>query len=156
MISNPQTACPCCSNRPYQECCGPMHAGAPASNPQALMRSRYSAYCLGLIDYLVTTTLPSQQSQLDVTAMTRWSRESTWLGLEVENTMDDGSDRAQVTFVAHWTDPDGSRHQHRECSDFIRKASKWYFADPNHRADIGRNAPCPCGSGKKYKRCCAP
>ncbi len=20
---------------------------------------------------------------------------------------------------------------------------------------IGRNAPCPCGSGKKYKRCCA-
>lgn len=156
MTAPMQTACPCCSNRSYEECCGPLHAGLPAGNPQALMRSRYGAYCLGLIEYLVTTTLPSQQAQLDVIAMTRWSRESTWLKLHVEDTIDNDSDQAQVTFVAHWMDPDGTQHQHRECSDFIRKTGKWYFVDPNYRPDTGRNTPCPCGSGKKYKRCCAP
>jgi SEC-C motif-containing protein len=119
------------------------------------MRSRYSAYCLGLIDYLVNTTLPSQQAELDVNSMTRWSHESTWLCLEIESATGDGADHAQVIFIAHWADPDGSRHKHRECSDFVRKSSKWYFVDPNHRTDTGRNAPCPCGSGKKFKRCCA-
>ena len=24
----------------------------------------------------------------------------------------------------------------------------------HHEADVGRNDPCPCGSGKKYKKCC--
>lgn len=119
------------------------------------MRSRYCAYCLGLIDYLIATTLPAQQAQLDIAAMTQWSQASEWLGLEIEKTVEIGADRAQVTFTAHWTDPDGSRRQHLECSDFVRKDRRWYFIDPNHQPSIGRNTPCPCGSGKKFKRCCA-
>ncbi len=118
------------------------------------MRSRYTAYSLGLIDYLVATTLPAQQAQLDLAAMMKWSRESSWLGLDLETATDNSSDRAQVTFTAHWADPDGSRHQHRERSDFVRQAGQWYFIDPNHRPATGRNTPCPCGSGKKFKRCC--
>ena len=47
------------------------------------MRSRYSAYVLGLIDYLVATTLPAQQAQLDRRSMEEWSRQSRWLGLQV-------------------------------------------------------------------------
>lgn len=146
--------CPCGNDLPYDACCGPTHRGRPAASAEALMRSRYTAYCLGLIDYLVATTLPTQQSQLDVAAMAKWSRESNWLGLELEQATDTGNDRAQVTFTAHWADPDGSRHQHQEHSDFVRKAGQWYFIDPNHRPEAGRNTPCPCGSGKKFKRCC--
>ena len=119
------------------------------------MRSRYCAYVYGLIDYLVATTLPGQQAQLDVPAMERWSRESTWLGLQVEETGATGKDQAQVVFTASWRDPDGSQHRHRERSDFVRKQGRWYFIDPNSQNHVGRNAPCPCGSGRKYKRCCA-
>lgn len=147
--------CPCGSHQPYANCCGPFHHGLPAASAELLMRSRYCAYCLGLIDYLIATTLPAQQAQLDITAMTQWSQESEWLGLEIERTAEIGADRAQVTFTAHWADPDGSRRQHRECSDFVRKDRRWYFIDPNHQPAIGRNTPCPCGSGLKFKRCCA-
>ena len=147
--------CPCGSALLYPDCCGRLHSGQPAETAEQLMRSRYCAYTLGLIDYLVNTTLPAQQARLDVAAMAQWSRESSWLGLQVEAAAGRGNDQAQVTFTARWRDPDGSPQQHRECSDFVRKEGRWYFIDPNHRDDSGRNAPCPCGSGKKYKRCCA-
>ena len=49
------------------------------------MRSRYSAYALGLVDYLRDTTLPAQQAGLDLDGIRAWSHGSTWLGLEVEN-----------------------------------------------------------------------
>lgn len=119
------------------------------------MRSRYSAYTLGLIDYLVATTLPAQQAQLDRRAMGEWSHNSRWLGLTVEQ--EDPAttaNRTQVTFTARWADPDGSQHGHRECSDFCKLGERWYFIDPNHPLDSGRNDPCPCGSGRKFKQCC--
>lgn len=119
------------------------------------MRSRYSAYTLGLIDYLVATTLPAQQAQLDRRAMGEWSHNSRWLGLTVEQ--EDPAttaNRTQVTFTARWADPDGSQHSHRECSDFCKLGERWYFIDPNHPLDSGRNDPCPCGSGRKFKQCC--
>jgi SEC-C motif domain protein len=120
------------------------------------MRSRYSAYAMGLIDYLVATTLPAQQAALDRQAMRSWSEQSRWLGLEVEAARGSERDeRGEVTFVASWADPDGSRHSHRECSSFRRVAGRWYFIDRNHPLTTGRNLPCPCGSGRKFKHCCA-
>src|ERR1041385_6225975 len=48
--------CPCCSKLRYQECCRPLHrAEAMAATPEALMRSRYAAFALGLGAYLVDT-----------------------------------------------------------------------------------------------------
>lgn len=118
------------------------------------MRSRYCAYTLGLIDYLVNTTLPAQQEGLDRAAIAQWSRESSWLGLDVERAEPASGDRAQVTFVAHWADPDGRQHSHRECSDFVRRHERWYFVEPGRSVRAGRNEPCPCGSGRKFKQCC--
>jgi len=66
-----------------------------------------------------------------------------------------GASNAQVTFVARWQDPDGSAQSHRECSDFRLIAGRWYFLDPNHPFKAGRNESCPCGSGRKFKQCCA-
>lgn len=155
MISS-QDACPCGRAQTYADCCQPLHHGTAAQSAERLMRSRYSAYTLGLIDYLVATTLPAQQGLLEVEQMRLWSEQSQWQGLSVEQVADGaGSDRAQVTFVARWADPDGSQQSHRECSDFKRLGERWYFIDPNHAIKAGRNEPCPCGSGRKFKQCCA-
>ena len=155
-IINSQEDCPCGSSQTYAACCQPLHHGAPAAGAEQLMRSRYSAYTLGLIDYLTATTLPAQQALLEIEHMRLWSEQSQWLGLSIEQVADGaGSNRAQVTFVARWADPDGSQQSHRECSEFKRIDQRWYFIDPNHLIKAGRNEPCPCGSGRKFKQCCA-
>ena len=145
--------CPCGSGIALDDCCGKWHQGQPAPSAEWLMRSRYSAYTLGLIDYLVATTLPAQQAALDRDSMRAWSLGSTWLGLEVE-----GSElidtHAFVTFTARWHDGDGE-HRHRERSAFVQQAGRWYFIDPTVPLKAGRNDPCPCGSGQKFKKCCA-
>lgn len=150
-------SCPCGSGDALQDCCGRYHAGTPAPSATALMRSRYSAYALGLIDYLVTSTLPAQQAGLDCDAMRHWSHGSTWLGLDVEEqTLPSGKpEHAMVTFTARWHDGTGE-HAHRERSAFVQQANHWYFIDPTVPLNAGRNDPCPCGSGLKFKKCCAP
>lgn len=50
--------CPCCSGKPYSECCKPYHDGLAAPTALALMRSRYSAYALENADYIIQTTHP--------------------------------------------------------------------------------------------------
>ncbi|MEX6503161.1 YchJ family protein [Pseudomonas zhanjiangensis] len=154
---NPATLdCPCGSGEKLPDCCGRYHAGTAAPDAQALMRSRYSAYALGLIDYLLATTLPAQQAGLDREAIKRWSTQSQWLGLQVESSeeLDGQPPHARVTFTAHWRDNDGEHH-HRERSAFVQRDNHWYFIDPTVSLNPGRNDPCPCGSGQKLKRCCA-
>ncbi len=53
-----------------------------------------------------------------------------------------------------WHDGQGE-HTHRECSAFVQHAGRWYFIDPTVPLKAGRNDPCPCGSGEKFKKCCA-
>ena len=67
-----EPSCPCGSGLPLASCCAPLHQGMPASSSEALMRSRYSAYVLGNIDYLVASTLPAQQTGLDRDSMQSW------------------------------------------------------------------------------------
>ncbi len=120
------------------------------------MRSRYSAYVLGLIDYLVDTTLPAQTNALDRESISQWSAQSTWLGLEVESADVFGGkpQHAFVTFIARWHDSAGE-HSHRERSAFVQNQGRWYFIDPTVTFKAGRNDPCPCGSEHKFKKCCA-
>ncbi|HHX35119.1 MAG TPA: YchJ family protein [Gammaproteobacteria bacterium] len=150
------STCPCNPNMTYQECCGRYHAGATPNTAQALMRARYSAYALQNIEFIKSTTLPAQQTQLDLAAIAQWSQDSQWLGLEVigETTHSDQR-HATVEFIAHWHDAQG-RHQHQESSLFIKPDTHWYFYDPNVPLQAERNAPCPCGSQLKFKKCCAP
>jgi SEC-C motif-containing protein len=120
------------------------------------MRSRYSAYVLGQIDYLLATTLPAQQPALDCEAIVHWSAQSTWLGLEVEAAQVFGGqpEHAFVSFTARWHDLAGE-HCHRERSSFVQNQGRWYFIDPTVPLQAGRNEGCPCGSGQKFKKCCA-
>lgn len=120
------------------------------------MRSRYSAYVLGQIDYLIETTLPAQQSGLDRAAISAWSLHSTWLGLEVlgSELLGGQPEHAWVSFTARWHDAQGE-HAHSERSAFVQREGRWYFLDPTVKLQATRNDPCPCGSGQKFKKCCA-
>ena len=119
------SACPCDPSRSYAACCGPLHAGAPAADAQALMRSRYSAYVLGLQDYLLASWHPSTRpATLDLDpAATRW------LGLEVKRHRADGNDAATVEFVARYRVGGGSAVRLHEVSRFLREDGRWYYLD---------------------------
>ena len=148
--------CPCASGQLLSECCERLHAGAPAPSAEALMRSRYSAYVLGRIDYLIATTLPVQQSGIDRSAIEEWSLQSKWLGLTIlgSEPATDPFGHARVTFSARWEDAEGL-HEHQECSVFVQRNGRWLFIDPGIPLRAGRNDPCPCGSGGKFKKCCS-
>ncbi|MEC7118597.1 MAG: YchJ family protein [Pseudomonadota bacterium] len=148
-------ACPCQSGQHYAQCCQPLHQGTRAEHAEHLMRSRYSAYSMGRIDYIVATTLPIQQAHLAREAIEQWSQSSQWQGLTVhQHQLGHDADHAWVEFTAHWQDSSG-QHQHRERSAFVRVDGQWYFIDPNHPLHTGRNDPCPCGRPAKFKKCCA-
>jgi len=146
------TACPCGSGRLLAQCCGRHHAGEPAPTPEALMRSRYSAFALGLTDYLLATWHPSTRpAQLPADDATEWKR------LEVLDSGEEG-DRGRVHFRA--TFREGGRWALlEEHSRFVHEDGQWLYLDGDsavHRLKPGRNAPCPCGSGRKFKACCGP
>jgi SEC-C motif-containing protein len=158
----PDGECPCGAGRPLARCCGPFLDGAPATTALALMRSRYTAYVRGAIDYLIETHAEETRGGVDREAIARWSRETRWLGLEIVATERGGEadDDGVVEFIARGTTR-GAAFAQRERSRFRRAGGRWYYVDgkvggePARRAQAaGRNEPCPCGSGMKYKRCC--
>jgi SEC-C motif-containing protein len=135
--------------------------GVPATTARALMRSRYTAYVRGAIDYLIETHDPAGRGSLDRAGITAWSRQTEWLRLEIVDIVRGGEydDDGVVEFIAHGRTR-GEPFAHRERSLFKRRDGRWYYVDGSHpqeparaSASVGRNDPCPCGSGMKYKRC---
>ena len=120
------TPCPCKPSAAYADCCQPLHEGAPAETAEALMRSRYSAYVLGLRDYLVGTWHPSTRPvpfELDATPGLRW------LGLEVRRHAQLGDDRAVVEFVARYKPGGAPAVRLHEISRFSRVDGRWLYVD---------------------------
>lgn len=158
-------ACPCSSGSDRSACCGPYLSGeARPPTAEALMRSRYSAYVEGAIPYLMATIHPLARDEEDEEEARRWSRKSEWLGLEVTEVEEGGEDdaRGEVEFVARYV-TDGREVAHHERATFLREKGRWYFASGETPGPetfvregprVGRNDPCPCGSGKKHKKCC--
>jgi SEC-C motif-containing protein len=123
------------------------------------MRSRYTAYVRGAIDYLLATHDATTRSSVDRDGVARWSRETKWLGLEIVTTERGGEadDDGIVEFIARG-ETNGVAFAQRERSRFRRVAGRWFYVDgkavsERREAAPGRNDPCPCGSGMKYKRC---
>lgn len=144
--------CPCGSEREYDACCGPLHGGAKASSPEALMRSRYSAFALELSDYLLASwDERTRPAELELQPDTHWYR------LEIKDAGEQGDD-GFVRFSAYFRE--GKEWLRlSELSRFQRAADGfWRYLDGNadfRRWSPGRNDDCPCGSGKKFKKCCA-
>ena len=159
------SGCHCVSGRPYEACCAPYISGeAIPPTAEALMRSRYSAYVENAIDYLGETLHPDHRHDWDRDATRRWSEGAQWLALEIVDAppVQPDEDEAWVEFIATF-DEGGKVQKHHERSRFARHRGRWYYVDGQlpkpqtlrHEAPrVGRNDPCPCGSGKKYKKCC--
>ena len=160
-----EDTCPCNSGKTFGECCGPVIAGtAKAETAEALMRARYSSYVTGDIGFLKTSATKAVQEEFDEQASKAWSATARWHGLEILRTERGGAgdDDGVVEFRALYT-ANGEFCNHHEISQFVREPDGWRFADgelvgetPITREEpkVGRNDPCPCGSGKKYKKCC--
>ena len=117
--------CPCGKPLAYEDCCGRYHAGTPAPDAEALMRSRYSAYVLGLEPYLLSTWHPTTRP--DSLGLTT-DPAPKWLGLEVKRHEPTGPDSAIVEFVARYK-VGGRAHRLHESSRFVREDGRWFYVD---------------------------
>lgn len=156
--------CPCGSNKQFNECCE-LYLSKKQNAPtaEATMRARYSAFVVGDIDYIKSTFNPSELDQFVEEDVKRWSSESTWDGLVVKNIElgQESDNNGVVEFIAKYS-VGGVQQEHHEVAQFEKIDGLWYFMDgkvvgsavKRTAPKVGRNEPCPCGSGKKYKKCC--
>lgn len=148
--------CPCGSGRAYEACCGRYHRGETPPTAEALMRSRYSAFALGETGYLAATARePGTEEEIR-----RSCDALAFLRLEVGETTGGGTedDTGTVAFTV-WFREGGKLGALRERSRFEREQGRWIYLDGDAcwsgaEEVTGRNDPCPCGSGKKFKKCC--
>jgi SEC-C motif-containing protein len=157
--------CPCGSGAAFAACCRPVITGErQARTPEELMRARYSAYATSEIDFLLASLHPDERSDFDAKSTRAWAERAQWRGLTILATSGGGPDdeEGEVEFVAAY-DEKGVRQEHHELATFKRAGGAWYFENgrtPSVKQvvrdapKIGRNEPCPCGSGKKHKKCC--
>ena len=118
--------CPCESGRMYTVCCGELHAGRVlAQTPLELMRSRYSAFALGSVDYLIESWHPeTRPASLVVDESQRW------IGLKIKTVSHGGTDEDEgsVEFVARYK-VQGKAYRLHENSRFRRLGGRWYYLD---------------------------
>ncbi|MGK7889599.1 MAG: YchJ family protein [Leptolyngbyaceae cyanobacterium] len=157
MVQASPTSCPCGSGLSLADCCAPYIRGqATAPTAEALMRSRYTAYCLGNIDYLIQTHHPTRRSPDSRRTLTVNVNHITWLSLTVLKTeAGTSADKTGVVeFVAVYQE-NGEMAQLHERSRFLQQRGRWFYLDGNLLPPIQpkRNEPCWCGSHKKFKQC---
>lgn len=156
--------CPCDKKLPYAECCEPVIRGKKAAATAAdLMRARYSAFVKQEIDFILGSVMPARKADLDRKETEEWSKNTDWAGLEILRTEkgEAGDETGVVEFQAKFN-VDGELKAHHEIATFEKVQGHWLFDDGRppgvvtfrHEGPrVGRNDPCHCGSGKKFKKC---
>lgn len=119
--------CPCESGKPYAQCCEPFHQGLAAPTPEALMRSRYSAYVLRLSLYLLATWHTSTRPRIDELDLGTGS--TRWLGLKILRSEQTSPDEGSVEFVARFRNGGAPAVRLHEVSRFVRENGVWYYVD---------------------------
>lgn len=127
---NPNSGCPCHSGAKYKRCCRPFHQGGAPPTAEALMRSRYAAYALGLVDYVLATTHPEGPNWEDDRAewaagVAAFSQSTGFDGLEILSG-GEGEGEAFVTFRAGLS-KDGEDASFTERSRFLREDGRWLY-----------------------------
>lgn len=120
------------------------------------MRSRYSAYFLKNIDYLVNTHHPTKRELNSRQQITATANSVTWLGLTIIATEagQPEDETGMVEFVALFKESNRVTQLH-ERSRFLKEKGKWFYLDGAMLPSLQpkRNEPCWCNSGKKFKQC---
>ena len=152
--------CLCGSGIEYEQCCGLFHSGdkLPAT-AEALMRSRFTAYALDKTDYILATWDASVQPEKINFA----DENLDWQRLKIIDTKKGGinDSKGVVEFKAFYLN-NGEAYMLHEISRFTKSNGRWFYVDGVikkvgkiiQQSNQGKNAPCVCGSGKKFKRCC--
>ena len=165
--------CPCGSVFPYTDCCGLLiRDSTVADTAEDLMRSRYTAHVVEEWDYLVKTRRADERKDLKDLAIANEGVE--WKKLEVFNSHKGGSgdDEGEVTYSATF-EKNGKTETLKETAIFVKEEGRWVYCGERSQpkitppkvsrsgkpfvrseAKVGRNDPCSCGSGKKFKKCC--
>ncbi len=143
--------CICGERKEFDDCCGAIISGKrKAKNSWELMRSRYSAYVRGDGAYLVLSTVKENRYEDDASLIEEFSAKNEWLKLDILNISED-----TVEFKAYYKEGEDIKILH-EKSNFIIEDGEWRYKDGAlYNTKVQRNESCPCGSGKKYKKCCA-
>lgn len=147
--------CPCESGRTYDECCKPYLSGLNLpKTPEALMRSRYTAYSQANIDYIQQTMRGPALINFNPQAAYQWAVQAKWLGLKVVSAPTPSAQAkiGFVEFIASFLEQNQRKIIH-ERSEFHFLEGRWFYVTGN-TPKVNLNASCPCGSGKKFKRCC--
>jgi SEC-C motif-containing protein len=152
--------CPCGSDKQLAECCGPIIEGSPAASAEALLRSRYSAFVTRQLDHIERTNAPEIRDDFNRAEAERMAEECEWQGLEIRS-ITENADSAEIEFVIRFRSDKQDMIQ-LERSSFRRDDGHWFYESGEINpqgpqrfvSKVGRNDPCPCGSGKKAKKCC--
>jgi SEC-C motif-containing protein len=157
----PVDICPCGSGRTFGDCCEPVLAGRLiAATAEQLMRARFTAHVIHDFAFLHRTYLPTSREPYVEEAGTP---SMVWTKLVVHaHELGRSPDLAYVDFSAYGTEQGVEQVLH-EKAEFARQNGAWIYTrsvregPAPFKATVpkpGRNDPCPCGSGKKYKHCC--
>jgi SEC-C motif-containing protein len=156
--------CSCDKQKPYAECCEPVIRGkAQAATAADLMRARYTAFVRQEIDFILESVVPARRAELDRKETEEWAKNTDWAGLEILSTEKGGAEdeTGVVEFQAKFNS-EGELKAHHEIATFEKVKGHWLFDDGRppgvqtfrHEGPrVGRNDPCHCGSGKKFKKC---
>ena len=152
----PQSLCPCGSQLEYSACCQPILADHKlALTAEMLMRSRYTAFVRENTAHLLRTW----EAKKRPTSLNFDDHPVTWISLVINKTSDGqaADSTGKVDFTSMYIE-NGQLCTLNETSDFSKRDGLWYYVDgvcEVTKKKIERNRPCPCGSQKKFKRCCS-
>ena len=157
--------CPCGSKINLNQCCLPIIQGQRKPGTAVeLLRARYTAFTQGAVEFILSSHHSRTVDEIKKDEIEDWSKNSEWLGLNIVQ-VEGGKEsdtQGTIIFGAKYK-AEGKDHDHWEKSYFEKENGDWKFLDAEgiqtgtlRRAEpkIGRNDPCPCGSGKKFKKCC--
>jgi len=121
--------CPCGSEKAFKECCQPLLNNlVEAATPEALMRSRYTAYHLKNIDYIARTMKGAATMHFNKQEVKNWAKHILWLHLEIINTEFENDYKGYVEFKATYVEGKKKYVLH-EKSEFIYQNQRWYYVD---------------------------
>lgn len=159
-----KASCPCGSGTALAQCCLPFiqKKQKPVSAEQ-LLRSRYTAFTLVETDYILATHHTRTRNEVKREEIEEWAKNSKWLGLKIVQSEagKEADSQGVILFCAQYH-ADGKDNEHWEQAYFEKENGEWRFLDakgvqtgPYRREEpkIGRNDPCSCGSGQKFKKC---
>lgn len=154
-----KTVCPCGLKQAYSDCCGVFLSGEGLpGTPEALMRSRYTAYSKADIEYIGSTMTGPAAHGFNPDDAKAWAEHVIWVDLNVVDAPKPEGNRGYVEFIARFIE---GNHLHvlHEKSEFLKDNERWFYVDGEQFKSqtapqkIGRNTSCPCESGKKFKQC---